>query len=100
MIRNPKSNPLITPLFLALSFLNSALADTEINLSNVDRNSLSSNVGTPGSVTTSNSNGSQIVTYNVTNIDLAEDGTANDSLTVCCPIFGEIYVSDVIGYYL
>lgn len=61
--------------------LGSALADTQINLSDLDSNSFVANGGTPGSVVTSGSSDSQIVTYNLSNLDLAEDGSANDSLT-------------------
>ena len=66
---------------LALSTFGTALADTQVNLSNVDNDSLSTNVGTPGSVTTSDSGDTRLVTYALSNLDLAEDGSANDSLT-------------------
>ena len=63
------------------STFGTALADTQINLSNVDNDSFSSNVGTPGSVVTSGSGDTRLVTYSLSNLDLAEDGSANDSLT-------------------
>lgn len=66
---------------LTLSAFGKAVAATQINLSNVDNDSFTTNVGSPGSVTTSGSGSTRLVTYNLSNLDLAEDGSANDSLT-------------------
>ena len=81
MIQKNRSNSLKTSLFLMFSALSPAFADTQINLSDLDNNSFAANVGSPGSVSTSDVGGTRLVTYNLSNLDLAEDGSANDSLT-------------------
>ena len=79
-MHNPKYHFFKRALTLSSLMLSSAFADTRINLDNIDSNSFTTNVGSRGPVTTVVSGNSRIVTYNLSNLDLAEDGSANDSL--------------------
>ena len=59
-----------------------ANAVTVINLTNADRNSFATSAGIAGTVTAGAQSTTQLITYQVTDLDLAEDMSANDTLTV------------------
>lgn len=63
-------------------------ADTDINITNLDSDSFQSNVGIAGSVVSTTSGNSNYVTYTLNNLDLAEDGTANDAITFTIEVAG------------
>ncbi|MGJ8726464.1 MAG: M60 family peptidase N-terminal accessory domain-containing protein [Roseibacillus sp.] len=77
----PHPKRLASSLGCFLLCLCSASGDTTINVWGLDRDSFGSNVGSQGAITTTTAGNRQTVTYNVTNLDLAEDGSANDTLT-------------------